>query len=81
MEIYTTIIVGLCMLAYTIYGVWKITQFHNTVSGVLGTAGIAAGGCLIYYVIAPFIAALLLWVLKILAIAAVIALVLYILGS
>lgn len=64
METFTMIVVIVCMLIYTIYAVWQILQFNHIVSGVLGTAAVIAGGIGVY-LIAPFIASLIIGLLEI----------------
>ena len=80
MEIYNLVIVIICMLLYAIYAVWQITQFEHLVSGTFGTVAVIAGGAGIYLV-APFIAAGILWLLKALGIIAVIAILIGIFGE
>lgn len=64
METFTMIVVIVCMLIYTIYAVWQILQFNHILSGVLGTAAVIAGGIGVY-LIAPFIASLIIGLLEI----------------
>jgi hypothetical protein len=68
------------MVIYTIYAVWQIRQFEKMISGCLGTAALVAGGVGVYWV-APFIAALIVGILELLAVLAVIGIILAILGG
>lgn len=74
MNTYTMIIVLICMLLYTIYAVWQIFQFERLSSGILGTTAVVAGGVGVY-LIAPLIAAAILWILKAIGVIAIIAII------
>lgn len=68
------------MLAYTIYAVWQINKFEKLLSGVLGSTALLTGGVGVY-LIAPFIAALIIGILEILAVLVVLGIILAILGG
>lgn len=80
METYTLVVVIICMILYTIYAIWQIAQFEHLASGIFGTAAVIAGGVEVYLV-APFIAAAILWLLKALGVIAVIAILIGISGE
>lgn len=79
MNTYTTIVVLICMLLYTIYAVWQILQFKRLASGIFGTTAVIAGSIGVY-LIAPFIAVFILWVIKIVLAILIISVFLGILG-
>lgn len=80
METYTLVVVIICMILYTIYAIWQIAHFEHFASGIFGTAAVIAGGVGVYLV-APFIAATILWLLKVLGIIAVIVILIGISGE
>lgn len=75
MTTYTSIVIIICMLLYTIYAVWQIIQFEHPVSGIFGTAAVIGGSFAVYHFIAPFIAAAIIWLLKVLGIIALLAII------
>lgn len=70
METYTLVVIIICMILYTIYAIWQIAQFEHPASGIFGTVAVIAGGVGVYLVV-PFIAAVILWLLKALGVIAV----------
>ena len=81
METYTTVVVVICMILYTIYAIWQIAQFERLMTGIFGTAAVIAGGIGIYLVIAPLIAAIIVWLLQLLGVVIVIAILVSIAGE
>lgn len=80
MNTYVIIVSIICMLLYTIYSVWQIFQFERLVSGIFGTAALIAGG-IVVYLIAPFIATLILWVVAAVVVITVISVFFGIVGN
>lgn len=74
------IVLAICMVAYTIYAVWQMTKFQKLSTGIAGAACLAAGSMGVYFV-APFIAVLLMGLLKLILIIGVIAVIISVLGS
>lgn len=74
MDVFTTIIAVLCMLAYTIYAIWQISQFEKVLSGFIGTSAVIAGGIAIYMLV-PLIASLVLGILKLIGIIVIVAII------
>lgn len=68
------------MSLYTIYAIWQIFHFKRLISGLFGTAAVIAGGTGLY-IVAPFIAAAILWILKIMSIIAIIFVLIVIFGN
>ena len=77
---FTFIILIILMSLYTIYAIWQIFHFKRLISGLFGTAAVIAGGTGLY-IVAPFIAAAILWMLKILGIIAIIFVLIVIFGN
>lgn len=81
METFTTIIVAICMILYAVYAIWQICQFERLISGAFGTTAVIAGGIGMYFVIAPLIAAIIVWLLQLLGVIVVIAILFSIAGE
>lgn len=74
------IVLIVCMIAYTIYAIWQMTQFKKTSTGIAGAACLTAGSVGVYFA-APFIAAFLMGLLKLILIIGVIAIIASIFGG
>lgn len=75
METFTTIVLVILMLIYSIYAIWQILQFNHVATGVFGTAAVIAGGVGVY-LIAPFIASLIVGLLEIVGVIVLAAIIL-----
>ena len=73
------IVLIVCMISYTIYAVWQMTKFKRLSTGIVGATCLTAGSVGVYLA-APFIAAFLLGLLKVLLILGVIAIIASIFG-
>ena len=74
------IILAICMIGYTIYAVWQMTKFKKLSTGIIGATCLSAGSVGVYLA-APFVAAFLMGVLKLILIIGVIAIIISILGG
>lgn len=73
-ETYKFVVAMVCMIVYTIYAVHQISKFEEFWIGVFGTAAVIAGGIGIYLII-PIIAAVVLWIIRIIVIIGALALI------
>ncbi len=80
MDTFEIIITIVCLIAYTVFSIWAITKFKKLSTGIAGSICLAAGSVGVYLV-APIVAAVLLWIFQAVLIIGGIALLLYLFGG
>lgn len=80
MNTYEIIVTVILLIAYSAFSVWAITKFKKLSTGIAGSLCLATGGVGVY-LSGAIVAAVILWLLKVLLIIGAITLVIAILGS
>lgn len=80
MDTFEIIVTVILLLAYSAFSVWVITRCKKLSTGIAGSLCLAAGGFGVY-LSGAFVAAAILWLLKVLLVIGAIALLVAIFGS
>lgn len=80
METFKLVTTIILMIAYSGFSIWAVTRFKKLSTGIAGSLCLAAGSVGIYFA-APFVAAIILWILNAILIIGALVVLINILGG